>query len=108
MYVDEALSVLFANKARSLLTMLGLIIGVAAVVAIQTLGSSMAGAVNGALGGLSDNTFFVFPNSTQNNYAKALISLNDVTALGSLPNVTGAIPLTGANDLVRHAHRQAR
>jgi putative ABC transport system permease protein len=108
MYVDEALRVLFANKARSLLTMLGLIIGVAAVVAIQTLGSSMAGAVNGALGGLSDNTFFIFPNSTQSNYAKALISQSDIKALGSLPNVTVAIPLTGANDLVRHAHRQAR
>jgi putative ABC transport system permease protein len=108
MYVDEALRVLFANKARSLLTMLGLIIGVAAVVAIQTLGSSMAGAVDGALGGLSDNTFFIFVNSTQGNYTKALMSQSDIKTLASLPNVTAAFPLTGATDLVRHAHNQGR
>ncbi len=108
MYLDEALRVLFANKARSLLTMLGLIIGVGAVVAIQTLGSSMAGAVDGALGSLSDNTFFIFANRTQSNYAKALISQTDVKALATLPNVSVAIPLTGANDLVRHAHKQGR
>lgn len=108
MYLEEALRVLFVNKARSLLTMLGLIIGVGAVVAIQTLGSSMAGAVNGALGGLSDNTFFIFPNATQSNYAKALISQNDIRELASIPNVSVAIPLTGANDLVRHGHKQAR
>ncbi len=107
-YLQEALSVLFANKVRSLLTMLGLIIGVGAVVAIQTLGSSMAGAINGTLAPLSDDTFFVFANSTQNDYQKALISQSDINALATLPNVRVAYPLTGASDLVKHAHRQAR
>lgn len=108
MYLEEALRVLFENKARSLLTMLGLIIGVGAVVAIQTLGSSMAGALNGALGGLADNTFFMFANGTQRDYRKALISVSDIKVIAQLPNVTTAYPLTGGSDLVRHGHRQAR
>lgn len=108
MYLEEALRVIFANKVRSLLTMLGLIIGVGAVVAIQTLGSSMAGAVNGALGGMSDDTILLFVNGTQSNYMKAMISTRDIPALEALPNVSDVIPATGANDLVRHGHRQAR
>ena len=44
-YLEEALRVLAENKIRSLLTILGLIIGVAAVIAIQVLGSGMAGAI---------------------------------------------------------------
>lgn len=108
MYVEEALRVLLANKARSLLTMLGLIIGVGAVVAIQTLGSSMAGAVDGALGGLADDTFFLSVNGTQANYQKAMITNADIAVLRTMPNVSDVIPGVGANDLVRHEHRQAR
>jgi len=108
MYLEEALQVLLANKARSILTMLGLIIGVGAVVAIQTLGSSMAGAISGSLGNLADNTFFIFPSATQANFQRALINMSDMAGLAGLQNVTVAMPLTGANDLVRHEHRQGR
>ena len=108
MYLEEALRVLFANKARSLLTITGLIIGVGAVIAIQVLGKSMAGAVGGALGDLSDNTFFLSPNATQANYVRALITRSDLAELSALPNVSAAIPVTGANDLVQLGHAQAR
>jgi ABC-type antimicrobial peptide transport system permease subunit len=107
-YLEEALRVLLGNKIRSILTMLGLIIGVGAVVAIQTLGSSMAGAISGSLGNLADNTFFIFPSATQANYQRALIKPSEVAALTTLPNINVVIPLTGANDLIRHDHHQAR
>jgi putative ABC transport system permease protein len=108
LYLEEAMRVLLGNKARSILTMLGLIIGVGAVVAIQTLGSSMAGAIGGALGNLADNTFFIFPSATQANYQRALIKMSDLPTLSGLDNVNVVMPLTGANDLIRHEHRQAR
>ena len=47
-----ALGNLRANKMRSLLTMLGIIIGIAAVIAIETIGSSMTGAVTDSMSGL--------------------------------------------------------
>jgi ABC-type antimicrobial peptide transport system permease subunit len=108
MYFEEALRILLANKVRSLLTITGLIIGVGAVIAIQVLGKSMAGAVGGALGDLSDNTFFLSPNATQANYVRAMVTRSDLAALVNVPNVTAAIPITGANDLVQLGHRQAR
>ena len=47
-----ALGNLRSNKMRSLLTMLGIIIGIAAVIAIETIGSSMTGAVTDSMSGL--------------------------------------------------------
>jgi ABC-type antimicrobial peptide transport system permease subunit len=68
----------------------------------------MAGAISGSLANLADNTFFVFPSATQANYQRALIKLPDITALADVPNVNVIIPLTGANDIIRHGHNQAR
>ena len=41
-----------SNKMRSLLTMLGIIIGIAAVIAIVTVGNSMAGSVTDSMSGM--------------------------------------------------------
>jgi ABC-type antimicrobial peptide transport system permease subunit len=108
-YVEEALRVLLANKIRSLLTITGLIIGVGAVIAIQVLGNSMSGAVSGALGTLTDNSFVVFPNSQQRNAAQAAIRLSDLSKLqAAIPGITAAEPLGFTNELVRAGHQRAR
>lgn len=108
MYFEEAWRVLAANRIRSILTILGLIIGVGAVVAIQVLGNSMAGALNGALGSFADNTFIVYPNATQRNAQQAEIHLSDLPALRALPGVVDALPLGQFQDLVHVGHSQAR
>jgi ABC-type antimicrobial peptide transport system permease subunit len=107
-YFEEALRVIFANKVRSLLTVTGLIIGVGAVIAIQVLGNSMSGAIAGTLGNLSDNSFIIFPGSTQSNYERAMVTRSDITELSAMPNVAQAVPMVGASDLLRHGHEQAR
>ncbi len=108
MYLEEALRVLLANRVRSILTMLGLIIGVGAVVAIQVLGTSMAGAVDGAIGSFADNTFIIFPNSQQRNVSQAAIRLSDLPTLRQIPGILDALPLGRFQDLVRSGHRTAR
>ncbi len=109
MYASEALRVLLANKVRSLLTVTGLIIGVGAVVAILVLGKSMGGAVNAALGGVADNSFVIFPNTTQRNTTMASIRLSDLAAIkASVPGIVDAQPLGFHSDLVRSGHQQAR
>ena len=47
-----AISGLRANKMRALLTMLGIIIGIAAVIAIVTVGNSMTGSVTDSMSGM--------------------------------------------------------
>ncbi len=107
-YLEEAWRVLLANRVRSLLTTLGLIIGVGAVVAIQVLGNSMAGAVNGALGNFADNTFIIFPNATQRNVRQAAIRLSDLPALRQIPGIVDALPIGQFQDIVRAGHNLAR
>jgi ABC-type antimicrobial peptide transport system permease subunit len=88
---------------------MGLVIGVGAVIAIQVLGNSMAGAVNGALGSLTDNSFVIFPNSRQRDISKAAITLRDLSALQTdIPGIVAAVPLGAKSELVRAAHSRAR
>ncbi len=109
MYVAEAWRVLMANRARSLLTITGLIIGVGAVVAILVLGKSMGGAVDAALGGFSDNSFIIYPNPTQKDVAMAAIRLKDLAAVkDTVPGIMDAQPLGFHSDLVRVGFEQVR
>lgn len=108
-YILEALRVLNANRTRSALTMLGLIVGVMAVIAIQVLGAGLSGAVNGVFSSVNDKSFILFPNTRQGNFTRARIKYADiVVAKNTIPNVlegtaAGATPL-----LVRIGHKSAR
>ena len=50
--ISMALASVRSNKMRSLLTMLGIIIGIAAVIAIVTVGNSMTGTVTDSMSGM--------------------------------------------------------
>lgn len=58
-YLSMALSSIRANKMRSLLTMLGIIIGIAAVIAIETVGGSLSGSVSDSMSGMGVNSITV-------------------------------------------------
>ena len=109
MYFEEAMRVLVANKMRTFLTTIGLIIGVFAVISIEVLGHSMAGSINETLGALADNSFVVFPGSFQNNFARAAMRLSDLPDIvATVPNVATAVPLGGQRELVRFGHNIGR
>ncbi len=56
-----ALRALNANKVRSALTMLGVIIGVAAVILLVAIGSGVQQEITGQIEGLGSNLLFAFP-----------------------------------------------
>ncbi len=61
-----ALRALASNKVRAALTMLGVIIGVAAVILLVAIGSGVQQEITGQIEGLGSNLLFVFPgNFTQ-------------------------------------------
>ncbi len=108
-YFLEALAVLAANRVRSILTALGLIIGVTAVIAIQVLGAGMAGAVSGILGSVSDRTFVVLPNQQQSDFTRAAIRLSDLQrAKDEVPNIVDAIPAGATAQRVAYGHLTKR
>ncbi len=77
MQLFENISMAFAsvrsNKMRSLLTMLGIIIGIAAVIAIVTVGNSMTGSVTDSMSGMgvSNITVSVQQKSSSNTQGTA-------------------------------------
>jgi putative ABC transport system permease protein len=108
-FFSEATGVLLGNKLRSLLTILGLIIGVAAVIAIQILGKGMSGAVSGVLGTLNDQSFYVFPNARQADFSKAAIKYADIERTKELfPNIIVALPAGSVDREMSSGHHRAR
>ncbi|MBP5265694.1 MAG: ABC transporter permease [Lachnospiraceae bacterium] len=57
-----AILALKANKLRTFLTMLGIIIGLASVVMIMTIGNAMNNMVNSQIGDIGANNFYLFVN----------------------------------------------
>jgi putative ABC transport system permease protein len=68
--VPSALAALRANKGRSVLTTLGIIIGVAAVIAIVALGQGASASVSSQLAGLGTNLLTITPGSTSSGGAR--------------------------------------
>ena len=58
-----ALRALRRNKLRTFLTMLGMIIGVAAVIAMVSIGNGAKSQVEGQIASLGQNVLSVFPGS---------------------------------------------
>jgi putative ABC transport system permease protein len=86
---------LAANKTRSALTMLGVIIGVASVVALLALGNGAQASITGQVQSIGTNLIFVIPGSMGNrgpgNSAAAQnLTLDDVQAISGL-----GLPLNG-------------
>lgn len=60
-----AVSALMRSKMRSLLTTLGVVIGVAAVIIMQSMGAGATALVTGELSGLGSNMLMMVPGATQ-------------------------------------------
>ncbi len=60
-----AIRALNANKVRSALTMLGVIIGVAAVILLVAIGTGVQDEVTGSIEGLGSNLIFSFPGNVE-------------------------------------------
>jgi putative ABC transport system permease protein len=56
----EALESLNSNKLRSGLTILGIVIGVAAVIAMLAVGQGAQDSITGSISGIGTNVLFVF------------------------------------------------
>jgi putative ABC transport system permease protein len=62
--VPSALAALLANKGRSILTTLGIIIGVAAVIAMVGIGNGAKAQVEAQIASLGENVILIFSGST--------------------------------------------
>ncbi|MCX6418081.1 MAG: ABC transporter permease [Actinobacteria bacterium] len=99
-----ALDALRANRLRSLLTMLGVIIGVAAVVILVAIGSGAKAEVEKQVEGLGSNLILVVPGSLEIGGAPSAsrLELTDVELLGRAVGDANAVATTvQSGELVR-------
>ncbi|GAC1345059.1 MAG: ABC transporter permease [Ktedonobacteraceae bacterium] len=87
---SSAFDALWANRLRSLLTTLGVIIGVAAVIAVVTLTQGATTLLNQQLASLGTNTLIIFPGV---GAATQSLAFDDAAALAKLPHVTNVSPV---------------
>lgn len=63
--IGETYGALSANKARSGLTILGIVIGIASVIAMVSIGQGVGGQIESSIQGLGSNLLTVMPGSQQ-------------------------------------------
>lgn len=95
-----------SNKMRSLLTMLGIIIGVAAVIALMSIGYGVQNKIEGDISSLGSNTITVTPGTGRKPGIRAAagsmqtLTYKDYLAIKNLPNIVYAAPLVSTSYLV--------
>ena len=98
----EALENLNANKLRSMLTVLGIVIGVAAVIAMLSIGRGAQASITSRIESIGTNLVYVSPGSTSSSGVRsaagsaATLTLDDADALAELPNVEAVASLTNS------------
>jgi putative ABC transport system permease protein len=96
----EAFDSLSANKVRSALTILGIVIGVGAVIALVSIGRGAESTITGSIEGIGTNLLFVFRGGSDEVRNPKPITLGDAEAIADpfqAPSVVGVAPvLTGS------------
>ena len=101
-----ALGRLGTGKLRTALTMLGVIIGVASVVALVAVGQGATSGISSRLAGLGTNLLTVNPGASITGFTRGAagssttLTLTDANALGSLSGVQATAPQLSTSKLV--------
>ena len=95
-----AWSSLIANKMRSLLTMLGIIIGVAAVIALVSIGYGVRQQITESISSLGSNLLMVYPGAPRTpgvrpvSGANKTLKMGDYEAISKMDSVEAASPVS--------------
>jgi len=91
----EALESLVANKMRSALTILGIVIGVAAVIAMLAIGAGAENTITGEIQGVGSNLLFVLSGGSEDVRNPQRLTLGDAEAINDpfqAPSVKNVAP----------------
>jgi putative ABC transport system permease protein len=101
--LGSALESLWANRLRSALTVLGILIGVAAVIGSLTLTQGVSSFLENRLLSQGANTIFIQPGVLKNQTSVAKqssqsLTLNDLQSLSKLSNTVAVSPIVNTGD----------
>ena len=110
-YYRQALRALLANKVRSILSIIGVMIGVAAVIGGQAIGTGAQKSVEQQLSSLGTNLLLLMPGSVQVGGVQqgvggtSRITLQDVNAIAIVPMVKRVAPEVSGHVQVTYADK---
>lgn len=116
MYVRDlastALKGVTVNASRSLLTMLGIIIGVGSVVLMSSIGGSMEGVILGQISSLGPKSMVIFPGQQEGGASQMQagfdsLTLRDVEELKKLSSITRVAPVIFVQGTVSYGREEA-
>jgi putative ABC transport system permease protein len=81
-YIVEAFEALWRNRTRSLLTMLGMIIGTSSIIAVLGISKAASGGISGTLATFGDPGISISVDPDQNDPASAAIQFRDARVIG--------------------------
>lgn len=106
--LGEAWHAMGANRMRTFLTMLGMMIGVGAVIAMMAIGQGVKDSVNESISSMGSNLFIVVSGSTTSGGmrmgggASPTLTLGDAQAIAELTGIRASAPVIGGNAQVVH------
>lgn len=107
--IGEALRALRQNRLRSGLTMLGMIIGVAAVVLMLSIGQGARTKINETIAAMGSNLFIVVPGATSSggfsfgSGSVRTLTINDAYAIAELSSISATAPVTSGTVQLNYA-----
>jgi putative ABC transport system permease protein len=107
--LEEAFRALSTNRMRTSLTMLGVVIGVCAVVVMLAVGRGTQALVNQSISTMGSNLLVVFPGSQTSggvrfgSGAAQTLTIGDAQAMESMPGVQRVAPLVMRSFQIAHA-----
>jgi putative ABC transport system permease protein len=115
MLISDTLSMavrgITANKTRSFLTMLGIIIGVGSVVLMTAIGASVEGLIVGQVSSLGAKSMIIMPGTEEGGGTNARagfdsVTFDDVRALRQLDTITSVAPVMLVNGKVSYGREE--
>lgn len=98
----ESIRSLFANKLRTFLSMLGIIIGVTAMIAVVSIGQGATASITERISSLGSNVFMISPGFSGGSGGRAYVNLSDVLAKKDVENIAMLCPsIKGVTPLIQ-------
>lgn len=101
--LGEAWHAMAANRMRTFLTMLGMVIGVGAVILMMAIGQGVQYSINQSIASMGSNLFLVVSGSTTSGGvrlgggAAPTLTVGDAEAMAELPNIAAAAPVASGS-----------
>src|SRR6266542_4386154 len=117
--IKNAFSSIWSNKIRSILTVLGVVIGVSSVTILISLGEGLKQDVSGLIQGLGTNVIVAIggkidttksaqsPTNPANFINGDILTPNDVASLEALPDIAQVSPISLVGGSLKNGDKQA-